>query len=430
MKCRFCGTTIRKQDTACPSCGKQNPQPQIPAAYQKMKQTAVAFGFIAALSALAVVLLVAMLSGWDIGRSFRALMPRENDVYYKDSYTVSDRKAAHKRGQVVATMGDLQLTNGQLQVYYWMQVRDFAENYGSTTAALTLDYSQDFANQRYTDSVTTWQQFFLESALEMWQTNQAFAALAAEAGYTLPAERQQYLDTLPAELEQAAAKNGYADAQAMLQNELGAGVCVADYVSYLRVYYTGYLYFRQLYDQIQPTDAEIQKYYEENLSDFTQAGITETAGNYVDVRHILIPVRANTAEGWDACRQEAEAVLTQWESGGLTESEFILLAATHSQDEGTASRGGLLLDLTRGDMEDSFGDWCFAPERQAGDYGLVKTSYGYHIVYFVNTEAVWHAEARTALIQTMGRELVEQTLGNYVLDVNYKKIVLTQGKIG
>jgi hypothetical protein len=48
----------------------------------------------------------------------------------------------------------------------------------------------------------------------------------------------------------------------------------------------------------------------------------------------------------------------------------------------------------------------------------------------VNTEAVWHAEARTALIQTMGRELVEQTLGNYVLDVNYKKIVLTQGKIG
>lgn len=430
MKCRFCGKAIRKQDAACPACGKQIPQPQIPAEYKKMKQTAIAFGCIAALSALAVVLLVAMQSGWDMGKSFRALMPRNNDVYYKDSYTVSDRKAARKRSQVVATMGDLQLTNGQLQVYYWMQVRDFAENYGNTAAALTLDYSRDLADQRYTDGVATWQQFFLDSALEMWQTNQAFAALATERGYTLPAEQQRYLDTLPAELEQAAAKNGYADAQAMLQDELGAGIRVADYVSYLQVYYTGYLYFRQLYDQIQPTEAEIQDYYRENLSDFTHAGITEAAGNYVDVRHILIPVKANTAEGWDACRQEAEAVLTQWESSELTESEFILLAAAHSQDEGTASRGGLLLDLTRGDMEAGFGDWCFAPERQAGDYSLVKTSYGYHIVYFVNAEAVWHAEARTALIQTMGRELVEQTLGNYVLEVDYKKIVLTQGKIG
>ena len=33
-------------------------------------------------------------------------------------------------------------------------------------------------------------------------------------------------------------------------------------------------------------------------------------------------------------------------------------------------------------MVTEFNDWCFDSQRQPGDTGIVKTSYGYHIMYF------------------------------------------------
>jgi parvulin-like peptidyl-prolyl isomerase len=33
-------------------------------------------------------------------------------------------------------------------------------------------------------------------------------------------------------------------------------------------------------------------------------------------------------------------------------------------------------------MVEEFEDWCFADGRQVGDTGIVKTTYGYHLIYF------------------------------------------------
>ena len=33
-------------------------------------------------------------------------------------------------------------------------------------------------------------------------------------------------------------------------------------------------------------------------------------------------------------------------------------------------------------MVTEFNDWCFADGRAVGDSGIVKTSYGYHIMFF------------------------------------------------
>ena len=33
-------------------------------------------------------------------------------------------------------------------------------------------------------------------------------------------------------------------------------------------------------------------------------------------------------------------------------------------------------------MVTEFEDWCFDPARKAGDSEIIKTSYGYHIMYF------------------------------------------------
>jgi hypothetical protein len=35
-------------------------------------------------------------------------------------------------------------------------------------------------------------------------------------------------------------------------------------------------------------------------------------------------------------------------------------------------------------MVEAFNDWCFDDERKPGDHGIVETTYGYHIMYYVS----------------------------------------------
>ena len=50
-------------------------------------------------------------------------------------------------------------------------------------------------------------------------------------------------------------------------------------------------------------------------------------------------------------------------------------------------------------MVATFNAWCFDSSRQAGDTAIVKTKYGYHIMYFVGTGnySVWQYTAQQAL---------------------------------
>ena len=45
--------------------------------------------------------------------------------------------------------------------------------------------------------------------------------------------------------------------------------------------------------------------------------------------------------------------------------------------------GGIYENIQRDQMVKEFEDWCFDEARQPGDSGIVKTKYGYHIMYFV-----------------------------------------------
>ena len=39
-------------------------------------------------------------------------------------------------------------------------------------------------------------------------------------------------------------------------------------------------------------------------------------------------------------------------------------------------------------MTAAFNDWCFDESRKPGDHGIVETSFGYHIMYFVENEGL------------------------------------------
>ena len=133
----------------------------------------------------------------------------------------------------------------------------------------------------------------------------------------------------------------------------------------------------------------------------------------VNVRHILIAPESSkssddssssksakdcTDKEWAAAEKKAKSILAKYNSGDKTSKSFAKLAKSNSSD-GNASDGGLYENIIPNQMVPTFNAWCFDSSRKAGDVGIVKTEYGYHIMYFEgkNDQAVWQYIAQQKL---------------------------------
>ena len=116
----------------------------------------------------------------------------------------------------------------------------------------------------------------------------------------------------------------------------------------------------------------------------------------VDVRHILIVPEGGTKsedgkttvysdEEWEACRKKAQTIYDQYLNGVQSEELFAALARENSKDSNAAD-GGIYTDVGKNTMVEEFDAWIFDESRQPGDTGLVKTQYGYHVMYFVHRD--------------------------------------------
>ena len=135
---------------------------------------------------------IAGVETWDEGVTLvvKLFTPKENDVFYKDSYSVSDDKAFKNKDTVVGNVGGKPLTNGQLQIYYWTNIYDFLSNYGYEAMMDGLDYPEPLDQQKCPYNGGTWQQYFLSDALETWHKYQALALMAEAENFQLKIQTQ------------------------------------------------------------------------------------------------------------------------------------------------------------------------------------------------------------------------------------------------
>lgn len=478
MDCKNCGAALEENQTVCPVCGEcaeilTEEEIQVPKKAKWTKKKIIKL----VLAVVAGLLVLSLIAG------ILVLALRKNDVYYKEKYLASDFWANLTHNQVVATMGDYELTNGVLQVYYWTQVYDlveyYVEQYGEYALYyLGLDLEKPLNEQIYNEETgMTWEQYFLEDALYAWHRYQALADEAKKNGYQLPGEYQKAFSEMKTSMEETAKEEGYDSVDAMLQNELGNTVTFDDYYQYMEVYWTANLYFSEVTAKLVFTDAELEAFYQENEELLAQYGITKDSGNLVDFRNILVkPIATKdddgntvyTDEAWETCRQKAQTILDTWLEGEKTAETFASLAGVKSEDKessgngglyqyvakndwatvdvrhiliipeggekdetgtnitysekewedckaaaqsildqylagektaeafgalanehsddqgGKVTNGGLYAGVKTGEMVKEFDAWIFDSNRKSGDTGLVKTRFGYHIMYFVD----------------------------------------------
>lgn len=112
----------------------------------------------------------------------------------------------------------------------------------------------------------------------------------------------------------------------------------------------------------------------------------------VTVRHILLATQ-DTSSGEELSDEDktekkatADKVLKEFNASDKSEDSFAALAYKYTEDTGSSSTGGLYENVYPGQMVTEFNDWIFDANRKAGDVEMVQTSYGYHIIYFVEDD--------------------------------------------
>lgn len=355
-------------------------------------------------------------------------------VYSKTSFTVSDQELVDHHNDVVATIGEDTLTMSELQTYYWISVYSFLNDYSYYLSMFGMDVSVPLDQQQCPETDGTWQQYFLHEALNGWHVNQALVLTGKAQNMSLKEDIAKELASLKEELKKGAEEGKYASVDEMLQKNFGPGVTQEGYVAYMDDYYGGYSFYLQTYDSLKVTDDEIEKYFTENKDALKEANITKEEGKSIDIRHILLTPEGGTTDSngnttytedaWNKCKEKAQGILDTWLAGEKTEESFAALANTHSTDPGSNTTGGLYQGVASGDMVEEFDAWCFDSSRKVGDHGLVKTDYGYHIMFFSAEEPRWVAECRNGVKSTKIDEIMANASKEYPMTVDYEKIML------
>ncbi|MBQ1679194.1 MAG: peptidylprolyl isomerase [Oscillospiraceae bacterium] len=345
----------------------------------------------------------------------------------KDAYTLDELGADDPRLDLtVGVSGDAELSNRQLQVYYCMQFFSFMNQYGGYASMLGLDETKPLRDQPSTVGKLTWEQYFLMTGIEQFRQYSAVAAKARAEGYTMTEEEQEQLQKAISGMEEDAKAQGM-ETEAYLQSFFGPTVRMQDYEQYMQTYFLAMSYENNLYENLNLTDAELEKYFDEHPDEFT--GIDKTLRN-VNVRHVLFLSDADgnnevTDEEKAAAKEKAEALLAEFRKAP-SEEAFAALAKEQSEDPGSKEEGGLYEDVYPGQMVQSFNDWCFDAARQPGDTDVVETEYGFHVMYFVaqTDEYYWKSRAEENCAVERMQKLIDEIVSAQSLELRYEDVVL------
>lgn len=134
---------------------------------------------------------------------------------------------------------------------------------------------------------------------------------------------------------------------------------------------------------------------------------SDSASKVYSVRHILVipesgdddsssssssstATKKYTEEEWAAALEKANSILDEYNKGDKTELSFAELAEKYTDDTSSTSvnmnnmYGGGIMDTQLGQMVSDFENWAIDSSKKYGDVEIVKSSYGYHIMFFIS----------------------------------------------
>ena len=218
-----------------------------------------------------------------------------------------------------------------------------------------------------------------DQALINWEESQALAQEAIKTGRFEEAAQKNLEQTLKIMQDHVAQTDQFETVEEYLQYYYGPQATVESYSAYAKTAQLANLYAHDVASSVEYTDADIDDFYNKNLSTYFNSGIEKSDISNVDVRHILIKQDKDDDASWEAAQQKAQQIYDEWQAGEKTESSFAALAGDVAGR--SVSNGGLYTEVAPGQLVEEFDAWCFDQSRQPGDSGIVNAArLSYHVL--------------------------------------------------
>lgn len=452
MRCKFCNTEMEDDRVYCPECGKrqnENAKTDLKAENEtgkintkrdtknkgnKSNISLVPFIVCIVALILAIVFLV-MIIIKDGKREPIKPTPGTTATTNTDEpqETVDKQTFVDAKDKVISTMKEEKLTNGLMQMFFTTELNRFVEEYGSSITQFGLDLSKPLKDQKYPyEGAENWEEFFAELALEQWKNCLGLMEMAKNEGFEFDPDLEKDLDEYIESLEEFAKEDKFESADELIQTYYGAGCNVEVYKAFTLMNTKANEYY---YSVLEVTDEEVAAAFPTYKAELEEKEITQTSGVMASVRHILLCPKGGTKsedgktivysdEDWAACLAEAEKLLDDWKKGEATENTFADMAAANTEDTASISVGGLYEGVSDdGKYVPEFEAWAVDASRKVGDTGIVRTDYGYHIMYYVKgvPEHLYYTKIllQNDRLEDMGKKL-EEFLKEYLKDTEVK----------
>jgi len=122
-----------------------------------------------------------------------------------------------------------------------------------------------------------------------------------------------------------------------------------------------------------------------------------------------------TDEDWANAEKKAQDLLDEFNQGDKSEYSFALLAENNSDDVASTSNssteyfGGLFETTKLDSMVPEFEEWATDDSRKYGDTGIIKSDYGYHIMFYVDNRPEYQSRIITDMREAKIDDLIENS---------------------
>ena len=134
-----------------------------------------------------------------------------------------------------------------------------------------------------------------------------------------------------------------------------------------------------------------------------------------DVAHILVSFddyktgTTITDEEKAKAKAEADKILADYLAGEKTQAAFEKLGEEKTADSNVVYEG-----VAKGQMVEEFENWIFDEARTTGETGIVETTYGYHVMYFIGDgKLAWENTAHSGVLNDLFTKWVETNAETY-----------------
>jgi hypothetical protein len=232
----------------------------------------------------------------------------------------------------------------------------------------------------------TWGDYLVRYVEEDLQSNYILSALAEENSMKLSDEMQAQIDENMKSIDETAATIGLTG-DGYLEQYCGDDMTLAR--------------FKAIVERLYLADIYASDY----LANYS---FTEEELALPIVRHILYAAPRNGLREQDASEEEIAKALEDAENTLLQVKgydDMVLIGDKHTRD-GTALESAEYT-VSKGEMVKEFEAWCFDATRKVGDKEIVRTDFGFHVIFFVGS-AEADEEQKKMIAQTALLDMLEE----------------------